>query len=77
MLREAGFSVVRARYWNSLLFPVMVVHRKLLARGDSASDVAPFPPWLNAMFHGMTSLERSLPFALPAGGSVMAIAERP
>jgi hypothetical protein len=27
------------------------------------------------MFHGMTRLERSLPFPLPAGGSVLAIAE--
>jgi hypothetical protein len=77
MLRQAGFATVRARYWNSLLFPLMVAHRKLLSGGDAASDVAPFPPWLDTIFHGMTSLERSLPFALPMGGSVMAIAERP
>jgi ubiquinone/menaquinone biosynthesis C-methylase UbiE len=77
MLLGAGFGQVRARYWNSLLFPLMLVQRKLLARDGAASDVAPFPPWLDATFHGMTELERRLPFALPAGGSVLATAERP
>ncbi len=76
LLLDAGFRQVRTRYWNCLLLPLMVVQRKLLARGG-ASDVAPFPPWLDVTLHGMTELERRLPFALPAGGSVMAIAERP
>ena len=75
MLRRSGFGAVRARYWNGLLLPVMVVQRKLLTRG--ASDVALFPPWLDAMLHGMTEIERRLPFPLPAGGSVLATAERP
>lgn len=77
MLRAAGFAKVRAQYWNGLLLPLMIVQRKILARGDAASDVAPFPPWLNATLHGMTEFERHLPFPLPAGGSVLAIAERP
>jgi SAM-dependent methyltransferase len=77
MLRAAGFAQVRARYWNGLLLPLMIAQRKLLSRGDAASDVAPFPPWLDATLHGMTEIERHLPFALPAGGSVLATAERP
>jgi hypothetical protein len=77
MLRAGGFTRIRARYWNGLLLPAMVVQRKLLSRGDSASDVAPFPPWLDATLHGMTEIERHLPFGLPAGGSVLATAERP
>ena len=76
MLRHAGFIHVRGRYWNGLLLPLMVVQRKMLSHGDSASDVAPFPPWLDAGLHGMTQLERHLPFPLPAGGSVLAIAEK-
>jgi hypothetical protein len=55
----------------------MLVQRKILARGNGVSDVAPFPPWLDSMLHGMTELERCLPFALPVGGSVLAIAEKP
>ena len=75
MLRQNGFGAVRARYWNGLLLPLMVAQRKVLA-GD-ASDVALFPPWLDAMLHGVTEIERRLPFPLPAGGSVLATAERP
>lgn len=77
MLRDAGFGAVRARYWNSLLFPLMVAQRKLLARrAGAASDVAPLPPWLNAALHGVTALERALPLRYPAGGSVLATARR-
>jgi SAM-dependent methyltransferase len=76
-LREAGFRRVRAHYWNGLLLPLMIVQRKILARGDAVSDVAPFPPWLDAMFHAITQIERRLPFPLPAGGSVLAVAEKP
>lgn len=76
MLRRAGFARVQTRYWNTLLLPLMVVQRKLLARQAEKSDVAAFPPWLDARLHGMTEFERRLPFRLPAGGSVLATAER-
>jgi SAM-dependent methyltransferase len=77
MLRDAGFIRVRPGYWNGLLLPLMVAQRKLVARDAEASDVAPFPPWLDAMLHAMTEIERRLPCRLPAGGSVLATAERP
>jgi SAM-dependent methyltransferase len=77
LLRQAGFTHIRARYWNSLLLPLMIVQRKLLTRGDSVSDVAPFPPWLDVTLHAVTNFERNLPVALPFGGSVLAIAEKP
>jgi ubiquinone/menaquinone biosynthesis C-methylase UbiE len=77
MLAAAGFARVRVRYWNTLLLPLVVARRKFLARGHAASDVAAVPPWLNATLHGMTELERRLPFPLPAGSSVLAVAERP
>jgi len=77
MLVCAGFATDRVRYWNSLPLPMMIVQRKLRSGANAPSDVAPFPPWLDAILHGMTQLERRLPFAIPAGGSVLAIAERP
>jgi SAM-dependent methyltransferase len=77
LLHQAGFDRVRARYWNGLLLPLMIVQRKILARGHTVSDVAPFPPWLDATLNGMTELERRLPFPLPVGGSVLALAEKP
>ncbi len=77
-LSRAGFTRVRVRYWNGLLLPLMVLQRKLLARGASAaSDVAPFSPWLDATLHAITAVERRLPLPLPAGGSVLATAIRP
>jgi ubiquinone/menaquinone biosynthesis C-methylase UbiE len=77
VLQTHGFTAIRARYWNGLLLPLMIVQRKILARGGAVSDVAPFPPWLDAILHGMTQLERRLPVPPPAGGSVLAIAEKP
>ena len=78
LLAAAGFSEVRTRYWNSLLFPLMVLQRKVLSRGaDSPSDVSVPPPWLNRGLHAATGLERRAAAAglrFPAGGSVLATA---
>ena len=79
-LAAAGFAQPRPRYWNSLLFPLMVLQRKVLARGkggETVSDVAAFPPLVDATFHALTALERRLPFPFPAGGSVLATARKP
>jgi SAM-dependent methyltransferase len=77
MLVGNGLANIRVRYWNSLLFPLMVVQRKLLARhADAASDVAALPGWLDAAFHAVTAIERRLPMSFPAGGSVLATARR-
>jgi SAM-dependent methyltransferase len=77
LLHQTGFTHIRAHYWNSLLLPLMIVQRKLLARGDSTSDVASFPPWLDITLHAVTNFERNLPVPLPFGGSVLALAEKP
>jgi SAM-dependent methyltransferase len=77
LLRQAGFQRIHTSYWNSLLLPLMIAQRKILTRGDSVSDVAPFPPWLDVTLHAMTKFERNLPVALPFGGSVLAIADKP
>lgn len=81
MLAAAGFTGVRARYWNSLLFPLMVAQRKLVARSaDHPSDVALPPPWLNWSLSAVTAMERKLMdvgLSYPAGGSVLATAIRP
>lgn len=80
-LAAAGFAAVEARYWNSLLFPLMVLQRKVLARNEQhVSDVGDFPPWLDALLHGVTVVEHSLArigLRYPAGGSILAVATRP
>jgi SAM-dependent methyltransferase len=73
VLRRAGFAEIRATYWNTLLWPLMVVRRKLLPdRGES--DVKPFPPVLDRLFGLLTALETgflSRGWSLPFGGSVL------
>lgn len=79
LLQEAGFRVVRLHYWNSLLFPLMVVQRKILSRG-ATSDVRPYPAPVEALFGAVTALERALHglgLGLPFGGSVLAVARKP
>lgn len=80
MLAEAGFGAVDAHHWNSLLLPLMVLRRKVLARGDdSGSDVHDYPRWLDAALHAATRAEAALLGAglrFPAGGSLLATATR-
>lgn len=77
MLRQAGFRIARVRYWNSLLFPLMVLQRKVLARNAAASDVHLLPAPVVAVFRAITAIERALRLRLPFGGSVLAVAHKP
>jgi SAM-dependent methyltransferase len=73
VLAAAGFGIVRATYWNTLLWPLMVVRRKLLP-GDGGSDVRPFPAPIDALFRWLTALETGWlrsGWRLPFGGSVL------
>ncbi len=78
LLREHGFRVIFASYWNSLLFPLMMLRRKILP-APPASDVTPFHPLMNRMFRACVSVESSLlrsGVSLPFGGSVFIVAQR-
>jgi SAM-dependent methyltransferase len=81
LLEAAGFRVLFASYWNTLLFPVMVAARKLAPAGARpASDVKLYPPAVEALCRAATSLERALlarGVRLPFGGSLIAVAEKP
>ncbi|HWK45418.1 MAG TPA: class I SAM-dependent methyltransferase [Stellaceae bacterium] len=77
LLSEAGFSDMRIGYWNTLLFPLMVLRRKLLARTGEQSDVMPFPAPIEWLCRGVMRIEAGLiahGFLLPFGGSVLAAA---
>ena len=58
MLTQAGFRVSFASYWNTFLFPLMVLKRKIL--GGDESDVRPFPPPFEFLFRAVLSFERGL-----------------
>jgi SAM-dependent methyltransferase len=76
----AGFGPVQSGYWNSLLFPLMLLHRMLAARQKQDSDVSFFPPWQDRLFFTVTAVERGMArygLTLPFGGSVWISATRP
>jgi SAM-dependent methyltransferase len=79
-LAEAGFEAPQPRYWNSLLFPVMVVRRKLAGAGHPASDVHLMPAPFEWFFAFCLAFERALAargLRFPFGGSILATAVNP
>ena len=79
LLSGAGFLAVRATYWNTILFPIMVLHRKLMAKGAS-SDVEEAPGAMNAVFKAVMGLENWLlqrGMMLPFGGSLLVTGLKP
>jgi len=78
LLAGAGFRVIRATYWNTILFPLMLVHR-LIERDDAESDVKEYPRWLDAIFSSALAVERAAigaGLSLPFGGSLLVVAAR-
>lgn len=78
LLAAAGFVEIRIRYWNSLLFPLMLAQR--LVHRSAKSDVELLPPAVERLFGAILSLERGLFTAglrLPFGGSILAVAIKP
>ncbi|MGV3638637.1 MAG: class I SAM-dependent methyltransferase [Flavobacteriales bacterium] len=79
LLRRHGFQPIFASYWNTLLFPLMVIRRKFLPAPE-ASDVTPFSPLSNGLFKACMALESRLlraGFALPFGGSTFVVVRKP
>jgi len=77
LLHSAGFTTVYMSYWNAILFPFMVVTRKLSS--GSASDVKLYTRPIDILCRSATSVETALlrmGIRLPFGGSVIAIAKR-
>ncbi|HYF60593.1 MAG TPA: class I SAM-dependent methyltransferase [Burkholderiaceae bacterium] len=80
LLRESGFSPESVRYWNSLLFPLMVARRMRPGGArEGASDVGQLAGWLDASLGAACTVERAigrLGVRWPAGGSVLAVARK-
>jgi len=80
LLEAAGFRMVYATYWNTVLFPLMMIARKFLPkRGGATSDVTEYPRLIDSLCRAATTFETSLlrrGLRLPFGGSVIAIATK-
>jgi SAM-dependent methyltransferase len=78
LLAGHGFRVLRSSYWNTFLFPLMLLHR-LIERDDAPSNVRDYPPWLDRLFSAALAVERlliGLGLRLPFGGSLIIVAAR-
>jgi SAM-dependent methyltransferase len=76
-LREAGFTRISTSYWNTLLFPLMVLRRKLFTTTETTSDVMVYPAPIEALFRTVMRVENLAlrsGLKLPFGGSVLAAA---
>jgi SAM-dependent methyltransferase len=76
MLGDAGFGSIRSTYWNTLLFPLLVVRRMITSR-NGESDVIEFPMLFERAFRGIMRFENTLlrrGIILPFGSSVLATA---
>jgi SAM-dependent methyltransferase len=80
LLHAAGFRLLFASYWNIVLFPIMVVTRRLLPQGTCAtSDVRLYPAPAEALCRVVTGLERAMlrcGMRFPFGGSLIAVAAK-
>jgi len=68
VLREAGFDVKYASYYNTILFPLAVVQRVMqrLKKSNPAQVGTAMPPRLvNAIFRGIFASERHVLGRLP------------
>jgi hypothetical protein len=76
LLQAAGFASIKTTYWNTFLFPLMVL-RRMLTRTRDGSDVIRYPMPVDLTFRALMRLESILlrhGFTLPFGGSVLAVA---
>lgn len=78
LLAGHGFRILKSTYWNSLLFPLMLLHR-LVGSDDADSDVRDYPRWLDVLFSAALAIERAViatGLTLPFGGSLLVVAQR-
>lgn len=79
VVEQAGFSVLRVSYFNTLLFPMLALVRVWKSlRGDRGHDLWRPPASLNRLLERVFGLERHLVphIALPFGTSLLLIGRR-
>lgn len=79
MLALHGLEPVFLSYWNTFLFPLLVIKRKIVGGTHGVSDVKPYPALVNAVCTGLMWMEGQLMAAgipLPFGSSVFVVARR-
>jgi SAM-dependent methyltransferase len=78
LLRAKGFEIVWISYWNTMLFPIVLVLRLLRRRGARESDVRPLAPVWNGLLGRILEAEAAWlrRRTLPVGTSVLCVARK-
>ena len=82
-VRQAGFSIERSSYFNTILLPLITAglfYKRLLRPRDMyVSDIEPLPQWQNKILYTIFSAERFiLPRCdFPLGASLLVVARNP
>jgi len=81
LFEQQGFTVLRSTYANTLLLPVVILHRLLLKKlrlTQPGSDVQPLAPFLNSIFTAVLKLEAFVLryISLPIGSSAIIVARK-
>lgn len=78
LLARNDFIHARVCFWNVLLFPLMILKRKIVRSERSpGSDVKDYGRWTERIFRGVMDLERCLPIGRLPGGSLIGTANTP
>ncbi len=80
LLQNAGLQVIYGSYWNTLLFPLVVLRRKIFPAKEPTSDVRLYPAPVEALFNALMAIERAwlgTGARLPWGNSVLVVAVKP
>jgi SAM-dependent methyltransferase len=76
LLTAVGFTDIKATHWNTVLFPLMIIHRMLSSKSDH-SDVRFYAEPMETIFRTIMRFETlilSLGLHLPFGGSILTTA---
>ena len=77
LLKNAGFKIEYATFWNMILFPILLVKRKLIKSENS--DVDDMNPMLNRILFSITRIElflTKMKISLPFGSSIFVVARK-
>lgn len=76
LLHSKGFKVLYSTYWNTFLFPLMVLRRKVFKPASGNSDVTDYPRLLDVIFRMFMRLEHAFfqrGGQFPFGGSILVV----
>lgn len=80
ILRDAGFEVKYSTYWNTLLFPLVVLRRKVFSSRETESDVKSYSRFTNTLFKAVMAAERAwlrAGWTFPFGVSIVVTGVKP